>query len=86
MRIQIVIGQTYGRWTVEAGSDLRGNEWYYACLCACGTRSMVRKSVLLRDKSGCAACAPRLLSRLSRAVEKFLVWRRHARRAAAVER
>jgi hypothetical protein len=60
MRTQIVIGDVYGRWTVEAGSDLRGNERYYACVCQCGTRSMVRKSVLVADKSGCAACAPRL--------------------------
>ena len=59
MRVQIVIGQTYGRWTVDAGSDLRGNERYYACVCACGTRNMVRKSVLVAGKSGCANCAPR---------------------------
>jgi len=60
MRTQVVIGNSYGRWTVEAGSDLRGNERYYACVCQCGTRSMVRKSVLVAAKSGCAACAPRL--------------------------
>lgn len=59
MRVQIVIGGTYGRWTVEAGSDLRGNERYYACVCGCGTRSMVRKSNLVASKSGCAKCAPR---------------------------
>lgn len=59
MRTQIVIGQTYGRWVVEAAADLRGNERYYACVCTCGTRSMVRKSVLVAEKSGCAKCAPR---------------------------
>lgn len=76
MRTQILIGQTYGRWTVEAGSDLRGNERYYACLCACGTRSMVRTSVLASKKSGCAKCAPRthrVTHGMTRSFE-FSVW------------
>jgi hypothetical protein len=59
MRVQVVVGQTYGRWTVVAESELRGNERYYACVCNCGTHSAVRKSILVAAKSGCAKCATR---------------------------
>lgn len=58
MRIQILAGQMYGRWVVEGVAEKRGNEWYYACRCVCGTLSSVRKSVLVAAKSGCRGCAP----------------------------
>lgn len=56
MRTQIVIGQTYGKWTVGSLAEKRGYEQYYTCSCACGTLAAVRKSVLAAAKSGCTNC------------------------------
>jgi len=58
VRVPVNVGDIFGKWTVLAGSDLRGNERYYACQCSCGTITMVRKSTLVADKSGCQKCAP----------------------------
>jgi hypothetical protein len=77
MRTQIIIGNAYGRWTVEAPINKRGNEWYYACICACGTHAAVRKSTLVAAKSGCKACAFRAGGPLTHGMSKsfeFGVW------------
>ena len=54
MRVSVEIGKRYGKWLVEANAERRRNEQYFVCVCACGSRSEIRKSILVKGESGCA--------------------------------
>ena len=59
MRVSVEIGKRYGKWLVEANAERRRNEQYFVCVCACGSRSEIRKSILVKGESGCAHCRPK---------------------------
>lgn len=64
MEEQIIIGQTYGHWTVISGPTGGGHGLHYnwECECVCGVRRMVR-SVTLRKKYGGCGCIGREANR-----------------------
>jgi len=56
MRVQIVVGNTYGPLVVEGLAAKRHQEKYYVCRCRCGAKCELRKSSILADRIGCKSC------------------------------
>lgn len=55
---EVLIGATFGRWTVlgEAGRERRTRKWL--CRCECGTTREVRGDNLARGRSVSCGCYP----------------------------
>ena len=57
MSIRInITGMVFERWTVENEAFFKHGEWYYECVCECGTRKNISSKSLKRGLSKSCGC------------------------------
>lgn len=76
-KYKVIIGSTYGKWTILQESDVR-DKWgakYYECQCSCGFIGRIPPSHLVKGKSrGCYACNKRGTKHGSTRTTTYRVW------------
>lgn len=76
-----ISGHKYNRWKVINFLYYNGNDSYYECLCDCGTKSIISRKSLIKEKSKSCGCYQKEIPNNKRThgeankTDEYRIWR-----------